>query len=179
MRVQKNFPGTRRFHFLDTSVRLYKAALKGDWPAAKEGLDKYPEAVTYSITRHGDKVLHIAAAAEHTGFLKELVKRMNRNELALKNFHENTAICFAAASGLVPIAEELVKNNKELPMIRGSKGMTPLCMAVLQGRRNMVAYLYSVTALIRLTPLERIDILVACISNDLYGTNILHLAYFV
>ncbi|XP_035545392.1 uncharacterized protein LOC108983575 isoform X2 [Juglans regia] len=159
---------TRRFHFLDTSVRLYKAALKGDWPAAKEVIDKYPDAVTYSITRRKDKVLHIAAAAEHTGFVKELVKRMDQDGLALPNLHGNTAICFAAASGIVPIAEEMVKKNIELPMIRGSKRMTPLYMAVLQGRRNMVAYLYSVTAFIRLTPLERIDILVACISSDLY-----------
>ncbi|XP_041027338.1 uncharacterized protein LOC121267517 [Juglans microcarpa x Juglans regia] len=159
---------TRRFHFLDTSVRLYKAALKGDWPAAKDVLDTYPDAVTYSITRRKDKVLHIAAATEHTGFVKELVERMNPNELALKNLHENTAICFAAASGIVSIAEEMVKKNIELPMIRGRKRMTPLYMAVLQGHRNMVAYLYSVTAFERLTPLERIDILVACISSDLY-----------
>ncbi|XP_042946910.1 ankyrin repeat-containing protein NPR4-like isoform X2 [Carya illinoinensis] len=161
---------TRRFHFLDTSVCLYQAALKGDWSAAKEVLDKYPKAATYSITRQKDTVLHIAAAAESTDFVKELVKRMNPSDLEIKNRSNNTAICYAAASGIVAIAEEMVNKNNELPQIRVSnESVTPLYMAALHGRRNMVSYLYSVTPFEDLTPPERIDILVVCISTDLYG----------
>ncbi|XP_042944435.1 ankyrin repeat-containing protein ITN1-like [Carya illinoinensis] len=160
---------TRRFHFLDTSVCLYQAALKGDWSAAKEVLDKYPKAATYSITRQKDTVLHIAAAAESTDFVKELVKRMNPSDLEIKNRSNNTAICYAAASGIVAIAEEMVNKNNQLPQIRVSiESVTPLYMAALHGRRNMVSYLYSVTPFEDLTPPERIDILVVCISTDLY-----------
>ncbi|XP_035545103.1 uncharacterized protein LOC109021189 [Juglans regia] len=128
----------------------------------------YPDAVSYPITRKKDTVLHIAVAAERTAFVKELVKRMNSDDLALKNSHGNTAICFSAASGIVSIAEEMVNKNTELPLIRGSRGRTPLYMAALQGHRNMASYLYSVTTFERLTAPERIDILVAFISSDLY-----------
>ncbi|XP_041026931.1 uncharacterized protein LOC121267126 [Juglans microcarpa x Juglans regia] len=143
--------------------------LKGDWSAAKDVLDKYPDAITYPITRHKDTVLHIAAAAKRTDFVLELVKLMNPSDLEIKNKQNHTAICFATASGIVAIAEEMVNKNNELPLIRVSNGsITPLYMAALQGRRNMVACLYSVTAFERLTPLERIDIPVASISSDLY-----------
>ncbi|XP_041026927.1 uncharacterized protein LOC121267122 [Juglans microcarpa x Juglans regia] len=163
-----NIERTRRFQFLDIYVPLYQAALKGDWHAAKAILEKYPDAIRNPITKANDTALHIATLAERASFVRELVKRMNPADLELTNRQENTAICFAAASGIVAIAEEMVNKNGKLPLIRGSNKMTPLYMAALQGRRDMVSYLYSVTDFEQLTSSERIDILVASISADFY-----------
>ncbi|KAF5472656.1 hypothetical protein F2P56_009355 [Juglans regia] len=161
--------GTRRFQFLDIYVPLYQAALKGDWHAVEAILEKYLDAIRNPITKANDTALHIAALAERASFVRELVKRMNPADLELTNKQENMAICFAAASGIVAIDEEMVNKNGKLPLIRDSNKMTPLYMAALQGRRDMVSYLYSVTDFEHLTSSERIDILVASISADFYG----------
>jgi ankyrin repeat protein len=108
-------------------------------------------------------------AAERTAFVKELVKCMTPDEIAIKNKDKNTALCFAAGSGIVLIAKEMVEANKELPLLRGSGRKTPLYMAALNGRRSMVSYLYDVTPFDDLDDIERIDILVATISTDMYG----------
>ena len=95
---------------------------------------------------------------------------MNEEDLTLQNKDGNTAICFAAASGIVEIAMVMVEKNNNLPMIRGNKGMTPLYMAAMFGHRNMVSYLYSVTNFESLAREEQISLLLGTISADLYGT---------
>ena len=117
-----------------------------------------------------ETALHIAAAAKRTAFVKELVQRMTEEDLALQNKDGNTAICFAAASGIVEIAKVMVEKNKRLPMIRGKQGKTPLYMAALFGHREMVSYLYSVTTFGSLSREEKISLLLVTISADLYGT---------
>ncbi|KAF8408609.1 hypothetical protein HHK36_004672 [Tetracentron sinense] len=153
-------------------VPLYRAALKGDWEMAQEFLNSHPGAVHAKITKGWETALHIAAGARHTAFVEELVKQMTIEDLALKNKHKNTALCFAAASGIVRIAEVMVRKNKLLPFIRGSSGVIPLCMAALLGHRDMVHYLYSVTKDENLTTDDRIGLLVATITTDLYGIHI-------
>ena len=95
---------------------------------------------------------------------------MNEEDLTLQNKDGNTAICFAAASGIVEIAMVMVEKNNNLPLIRGYKVMTPLCMAAMFGHRNMVSYLYSVTNFESLGREEQISLLIGTISADLYGT---------
>lgn len=80
-----------------------------------------------------------------------------------------TALCFAAQLGIVIIAKEMVKKSPNLPSIRSSEGRTPLHIAALLGRRDMVSYLFSVTDLKDLTLDERMEILVATITYDMYG----------
>jgi hypothetical protein len=48
-------------------------------------------------------------------------------------------------------------------------------MAALNGRRKMVSYLYDVTPFKDLDPMERVDILVATISTDMYGMSYIDL----
>ena len=148
---------------------MYQAAIKGDWKVAKDVIDKYPGIVRVAITRKWETALHIAAAAKRTAFVKELVERMNEEDLALKNKDGNTAICFAAASGIVEIAMIMVEKNKNLPMIQGNKGMRPIHMAALFGHRNMVSYLYPVTNFGSLAREEQISLFLGTISADLYG----------
>ncbi|XP_044509147.1 ankyrin repeat-containing protein NPR4-like [Mangifera indica] len=149
-------------------VPLHNAALKGDWKVAREFLILNPQAVCARITRNMETALHIAAGARHTTFVQELVNIMTPEDLALQNKVGNTALCFAAISGIKKIAEVMVDKNKRLSLIRGSKGATPLCMAALLGHREMVWYLYSVTQQEYLNEEDRIELLVAVINAGIY-----------
>ncbi|XP_065635646.1 ankyrin repeat-containing protein At5g02620 isoform X2 [Quercus suber] len=162
------YDGERRRDHLSACVPLYQAAIKGEWKAAKVVIDKDPHVVRVRINRKWETALHIAAAAKRTAFVKELVKYMTEEDLALQNKDKNTAICYAAASGIVEIAEVMVEKNKKLPMIRGNQGKTPLYMAALFGHREMVSYLYSVTDFGSLAHDEKISLLLGTISADLY-----------
>jgi hypothetical protein len=175
MSSASKFPETTRFQYLDSCVRLYQAALKGDWQNASALLMKYPDVFRGPITEWNDTALHIAVATERTDFVKELVERMTPDEIAFQNDSLNTALCFAADSEIVLLAKLMVERNPILPLIRGSDGKTPLYMAALNGRRKMVSYLYDVTPFKDLDPMERVDILVATISTDMYGMSYIDL----
>ncbi|XVE51696.1 hypothetical protein DITRI_Ditri02bG0062200 [Diplodiscus trichospermus] len=147
---------------------LYQSALKGDWGKAKEFLDMHPGAVNVRITKGRETALHIAVGARHIGFVEEVVKLMNVGDLERRNKQNNTALCLAAASGVTRIAEVMVKKNKYLPGIRGNKGVTPLYLAALFGHRDMVWYLYKVTAAEDLTQQDYIGLLIVTITSDLF-----------
>ncbi|KAL7211060.1 hypothetical protein ACSBR2_014025 [Camellia fascicularis] len=151
-----------------TYVVLYLAALKGDWEMAEDFLEFNPLALRARITRNLETALHIAAGARHTRFVEELVKLMKPDDLALQNKVGNTALCFAAASGIRQIAEVMVNKSKTLPSIRGSRGALPLYMAALLGHRDMVLYLYSVTEKEIMTEEDRIGLLIATITANLF-----------
>ncbi|KAJ0018605.1 hypothetical protein Pint_12298 [Pistacia integerrima] len=129
-------------NYFTAFVPLHNAALKGDWEFARKFFILNPQA--------------------------ELVNIMKAEDLALPNKVGNTALCFAAISGIKKIAEVMVNKNRRLPSIRGSKGATPLCMAALLGHREMVWYLYSVTEEEYLKEEDRVELLVAVINADLY-----------
>ena len=139
------------------------------------------------ITEGGDTALHIAAAANHPNFVKELLKLMRTEDLEITNKYGQTALYLAAASGNVITAEEIVKKydnrevitaeemmekSKKLTLIgikSGGLKFTPLYIAALLGHREMMSFLFSKTPLENLSAEERIELLVATISNDLFG----------
>ncbi|XP_055803112.1 ankyrin repeat-containing protein ITN1-like [Solanum dulcamara] len=149
-------------------VPLCQAALGGNWEKARKFFTLHPDATSARITKGWDTALHIAAGANKVQFVEELVKLMNPLELSLQNKYENTALCFAAASGLTRIAKVMVMKNRFLPMVRGSKGVTPLHMAALLGHREMVWYLYSVTDHQYLSKEDYISLLIASINSNLF-----------
>lgn len=153
-------------------VPLCQAALGGDWEKAREFFSLHPGATSARITKGWETALHIAAGANKVQFVEELVKLMSPLELALQNKYDNTALCFAAASGLTRIAKVMVMKNQFLPIVRGSKGVTPLHMAALLGHREMVWYLYSVTDHQYLCKDDYISLLIATINSNLFGKNI-------
>ncbi|XP_042964426.1 uncharacterized protein LOC122298650 isoform X2 [Carya illinoinensis] len=104
--------------------------------------------------------------------LKKLVKLMTPEELELTTNQNCTALCFAAQSEIVPIAKEMVKRNRNLPSIfpKNCTNCLPLFAAIMTGNRDMVSYLYSVTPIEPLTSWDRIQLLIATISTDLYDT---------
>ncbi|KAK7354731.1 hypothetical protein VNO80_20199 [Phaseolus coccineus] len=147
---------------------LYRAALKGDWEKANEFLNLHPGAENARISRGWETALHISAGARRTKFVEKLVKRMETRDLEIQNKDKNTALCFAAASGITKIAKLMVERNVNLPRIRGSEGVTPLYIATLLGQRDMVWYLYSVTDEQILKTEDYFSLLIAAISTDLY-----------
>ncbi|KAJ4975625.1 hypothetical protein NE237_000731 [Protea cynaroides] len=154
-------------------VPLYKAALKGDWAAAMEFLESDPGAVRVPITEAHETALHIAAGARRVEFVEEMVKWMHPYDLALKNKYDNTALYFAAAAGITQIAKLMVTKNPSLPVIRGCKRMLPLNISALLGHRDMVRYLYSVTDETVLTEDDKIALLIATITTDLFDVALL------
>ncbi|KAK8468233.1 hypothetical protein PHAVU_007G258800 [Phaseolus vulgaris] len=131
--------------YLSQCVPLHKAALKGDWKEARKILDQDWELLTSAITKGWATVLHIAVGANHVHFVEELLNLMQPDELELLDFKGNTAFCFAAAVGNVQIAEMMEKKNGSLPTIRGGGVLTPLHLAVLQGRSEMAWHLFPKT----------------------------------
>ncbi|XP_022855743.1 uncharacterized protein LOC111376964, partial [Olea europaea var. sylvestris] len=144
-------------------IWIYKAALKGD---RNVRLDE--SARSLKITERGDRPLHMAAATKQTEFVRKLVECLDASELKLENIHGNTAFCFAATSGVVEIAKVMYQKNKELPSIPGSNGMTPIEMAVLMRKREMVEYLDSIASPINFKAEERVNIFVAAIGSGMY-----------
>ena len=150
-------------------LNLYQAAKKRNWHKAKDILRENKKTIGRSITESRESVLHIAFASEHIAFIKEVVQSLTEEDLERTNTDGDTALCFAAKLGFVTIAEEMVKKNNRLPLIRSCEGRTPLCIAVLFGHRNMALYLCTVTTFEGLSPNENTEILVATITYDMYG----------
>ncbi|KAJ1393072.1 PGG domain [Sesbania bispinosa] len=152
---------------------LYRAALRGDLEKVNEFLNLHPGAENARISRGGETALHISAGARHTKIVEELVRRMRTTDLEIQNKDNNTALCFAAASGITRIAKLMVEKNRNLPGIRGSEGVTPVYIATLLGQRDMVWYLYSVTNHEDLNREDYFSLLIAAISSDLYDNLLL------
>ncbi|KAJ6381062.1 hypothetical protein OIU77_029875 [Salix suchowensis] len=148
-------------------LQLYQAALSGDWDTA-EGIYKlFPGEVNARINKRGETALHIAAAAEHTHFVKQLVGKMSTEALYFRNNAGNTAFCFAAISGVEAIAKVMMDKKRDLAMARGRGNLLPIYMAAQLGHRRMVSYLYDETNKL-LTEGDRIALLVALINSDMY-----------
>lgn len=155
--------------FLKYGVTLYYAALDGDWETVLEIWSVAPEWISRKITKGGETVLHIAAAAKHLHLVRQLVIVMDVASLALANNLGNTALCFAAVTGIVEIAKVMVEKYRDLPNIRGSQHMTPLHMAVLLGHKHIVAYLLKATDDDQLNDQDRIALLTGSIDTNLFG----------
>ncbi|KAI5311414.1 PREDICTED: ankyrin [Prunus dulcis] len=159
-------PDARQKYFR-LCVPLYKAALKGDWKTAKQIISIDNTIVRACITKGWQTALHVAAGARHVHFVKELVKFLNQEDLVLQDQKGNTAFCFAAAAGTLPVAKIMIQKNPTLPVIRGGEGMTPLYFATLFGHGEMAVYLYPKIIDV-LGEGERAGIFFTCINTDLY-----------
>ena len=147
---------------------LYKYALKGDWEAAEQILEKDRTLLSAGISRGWDTVLHIAAGARHVRFVEKLAEIMDKEHLEIQDKNGNTALCIAAAAGAVEIVEILIKHNDSLLTRRGSHKMAPPYMAAVLGQSEMAWYLYPKSKkMLEKTDLE--NLFFSCINNGLYG----------
>ncbi|WVZ21328.1 hypothetical protein V8G54_008650 [Vigna mungo] len=118
--------------------------MKGDWAAAKRILQKYDERLKHAaITKGWSTLLHVAAGANHSHFVKELLDMLqDDHHVSCQDSKGNTAFCFAASSGNMSIANLLLARNQYLPKIRGGGGHLPIQFAVMQGKCEMTWFLY-------------------------------------
>lgn len=138
--MRLKIPGQRKSDYL----KLYLAALKGNWDEANKVVQKYPQAIRDSITEKRESILHTAFASKHIAFVKNLVGCLTDEDLERINVDGNTALCFAAKIGIVSIAKRMVKKNNRLPLIRSREARTPLHIAALFRNKDVVSYLFSV-----------------------------------
>ena len=160
---------TKKKGMLPVQVVLYQAAIKGDWKTAKSIFDVDSSAITMKITGGVDTPLHIAAAAKHISFVEKLVEKYSLSDLAIKNKNGDTALAFAAASGVVRIAEVMVDKNEKLPNICNANTKFPVLMAVAYKRKEMASFLLSKTNFQKIEAFEQIELLISAISSDYYG----------
>ncbi|KAJ0016965.1 hypothetical protein Pint_12265 [Pistacia integerrima] len=148
-------------------LNLYLAAFKGDWDAAVRIYQEYPTDISARITKEGHTALHVAASANHTQFVKQLVNRMTRPDLALMDHDGNTALLLAAGTGNVELLRMMLNKNETLAIIR-SWGMLPLQRAALLGHRDMVVFLYEITLDHDLNDEDRIELFITFINTSFY-----------
>ncbi|KAL2921670.1 Ankyrin repeat and SAM domain-containing protein 1A [Bienertia sinuspersici] len=163
-----------RVKYRQYGLPLYKAAIQGDWEAARQIYSMYPHCFATTITKGGDTALHIAAVARRIDFVEQLVKLLVQENcthlLAVRNNIGNTALCLAATSGSVKIARLMIDADINLLKMPGNaSGLTPLHMAALLGKREMVNYLlWHGHTQNFLTHEQRCDIFISTINSDLY-----------
>ncbi|XP_074291825.1 uncharacterized protein LOC141618630 isoform X2 [Silene latifolia] len=163
---------SRKDDYFKYGIGLYKAALSGNWGAAAKIHRDNRTCFTEKITKKGDTALHIAAVAGHAEFVSQLVTLMvtsrSRYVLRMTNHTGNTALCFAAVSGVVAIAKTMVEARRDLILIRNNYDLTPLLMAAMFGHRDMVNYLLSNTLPDELSLKDQSSLFISTINTDLY-----------
>ncbi|KAK4391870.1 hypothetical protein Sango_1964800 [Sesamum angolense] len=108
----------------DHYLLLYRAALQGNWEAAKQIFDDHPEAMTARIDRAKLTALHIAVGAGRRAirFVKKLVALMPEDSIAAKDENGSTALVFAAAVDNKEAAVILVNRMPSLLYIQNKFG---------------------------------------------------------
>ena len=131
---------------------LHKSLQNGDWNAAKEFLDRHPQAKSAEITFSGQTALHVAGEAGHVHIVEELVKQMSEENLEIKDSDGFTALARAAYNGTYRMAECMLGKNENLISIPDGSGNIPVVLALLNGHLKLGRYLYSLTPLEILKP---------------------------
>ncbi|KAI9195131.1 hypothetical protein LWI28_012045 [Acer negundo] len=150
-------------------VPLQKAALTGNLLEAKPLLGDVPRwMLRTAITERDQTVLHMGTGAKKVGFVEEIVKLMEPDDLKLQDRNGNTAFCIAAAVGSLEIAKLMLDKTPNLLTLRGAANVLPLFMAALFGKTEMTKFLYDETKF-HLTDQDLADLFFKSIDTDLYG----------
>ncbi|TXG71804.1 hypothetical protein EZV62_000383 [Acer yangbiense] len=149
-------------------VPLQKAALTGNLLEAIPLLGDVPRwMLRTAITERDQTVLHLATGAKKVGFVEEIVKLMEPDDLKLQDRKGNTAFCIAAAVGSLEIAKLMLDKTPNLLTLRGAANVLPLFMAALFGKTEMTKFLYDETKF-HLTDQDLADLFFKSITTDLY-----------
>ncbi|KAH6754961.1 hypothetical protein C2S53_019259 [Perilla frutescens var. hirtella] len=126
---------------------MYRAALVGDWAAAKKLLKKDPtlaskERNCYLPDRETERKwyrpLHVAIALKHDKFALKLIKMMKVEDLTLGDSNELTACSYAAASGKLDIAKVMLEKNPDI--VKKHMREELIFFAILSGKSEMVSF---------------------------------------
>ncbi|KAF4390837.1 hypothetical protein G4B88_015727 [Cannabis sativa] len=128
-----------RIEYFKVCVRLYYAALSGDWNVVKDILKDHPQALNAAISNRQDTILHVAARANQAHVVKMMVNEMKDTiDLTLQDREGNTPFSLAVAAGASQVIEILRHQNSDLAITRGGHDLLPLYMACLFGH-NAIA----------------------------------------
>ncbi|PWA84042.1 Ankyrin repeat-containing protein [Artemisia annua] len=148
---------------------------KGEWDVALGILERadqgqdYSYLLRYSITDNCETALHVAASAQNTSFVRNLVDKMKIENLRYyQNLNGNTALCLAAMTGNVEIAKIMVDSDRDLLTICNKNHVIPLYIAALYGKRDMVTYLYNETNRDEWTYMNNKWVFTKCVEADLF-----------
>ncbi|XP_038693140.1 ankyrin repeat-containing protein At5g02620-like isoform X2 [Tripterygium wilfordii] len=153
------------------NLPILRAIDKGDLETAKNLLDKNPGALIANLTSDEDKALHVAVLAGNVDIVEELVNRLSRIDLQVKNKKDSTALNYAAMGGIKAIAEHLIRKNRNLITIPNGNGQIPVVVASLYSHKDMVWYLYENTPKEELSPEKGPNgamLLTTCVMGDLF-----------
>ncbi|KAB1226556.1 hypothetical protein CJ030_MR1G001452 [Morella rubra] len=150
---------------------LYKAVRGGDWNAAKEFLERRPDALNAKITTLGKMALHIAVVAGQERIGEKLVERMSREDLEILDNFGDTALNEAAVRGEYRLVKCMLRKNESLVSIGSSTQTIPLVKAISYGQIETARCLYSVTPLEDLMP-EKDHNGATLLSNAIYTRNL-------
>ncbi|KAL0333704.1 UNVERIFIED_CONTAM: hypothetical protein Sangu_1526600 [Sesamum angustifolium] len=125
---------------------LHRAALQGNWEAAKSIFDDDPGAMTASINLITATALHAAVGTgKAIHFVEKLVAAMPEESIAVMDDIGGTALSVAAAVGNVAAATILVNRMPSSLYIPNNFGNFPLQIAALYAQKDMLTYLISIT----------------------------------
>ncbi|XVF61114.1 hypothetical protein PTKIN_Ptkin08bG0102900 [Pterospermum kingtungense] len=154
---------------------LYKAIEGGNLEAAQLFLDAKPDAVREKITLKEDTALHVAVLAGKVDIVKELVRRMEKADLELKNDMGETAFSIATINESHEMVRAMVDKDPNLLNVKNKYGAIPVVVASLFSAKQMVRDLYSQTPKEILKP-ENEDRSGATLLNTLIADDIFDLA---
>ncbi|KAG2395919.1 uncharacterized protein HKW66_Vig0067050 [Vigna angularis] len=132
----------------ETSKRLFKLCMHGEWTEVVATYEKDKKAQTAKITRTGDTALHVAVNDRQCDIVKKLValirdkEKGEREALRIKNERDNTALHFAASIGSRKMCEYIASDEASLLSMRNVDGETPLFLAALHGRKEAFLFLH-------------------------------------
>ncbi|KAK6152049.1 hypothetical protein DH2020_014684 [Rehmannia glutinosa] len=125
---------------------LHRAALQGNWEAAKRIFDEDPSALTASINLITATALHAAiGTGKSIHFVEKLVSAMPEESLAVLDDIGSTALSVAAAVSNLAGATILVNKMPNLLYVPNNFSNFPIQIAALYAQRDMLKYLISVT----------------------------------
>ncbi|GKV48021.1 hypothetical protein SLEP1_g54861 [Rubroshorea leprosula] len=139
-----------------------------------------PDAIS-TIFENGQTVLHVAITAGRLRIAKELITSTsieNIQHLETQDKSGNTALSFAAGSGMMEIAKCLIEKNNKLLTIPDAHDKLPVQLACRAGLEDMTRYLYSNTPSECLDGAYGFHLLEECITKKMFDIAFKLLSYF-
>ncbi|GKV34321.1 hypothetical protein SLEP1_g42698 [Rubroshorea leprosula] len=153
------------------AVTLLKDIEKGDSDAVKKLLETHSSYSARAL-ENGSTALHVAITAGKIELAKELTSVMSEaRELETQNETGKTVLHLAACMGSREIAECLVRKNKKLLEIPDCEKRIPLVLACATCHKSLTLYLYSVTPIEILDPVNgdrEFFLLMECLRNRMF-----------
>ncbi|CAN6708877.1 unnamed protein product [Malus baccata var. baccata] len=122
---------------------FFAAVRRGDWNETKKFLDKHADATGQKDSL--GTALHNAVIFKQGQIVEELVKLMTEEELEIRSSDGWTALAYAARDNLNMVKCIVKKNENLIGIAEEGHQMTPILIAAMHDRWDIVRYLFDVT----------------------------------